>query len=203
MTTTRKNSVTILKGLPMSMIDTLDESCWRTILDDQEKNHNGGQFKRELLRKRDEQRNAQRKKEQEIADSEYWASHPEELRQVEENKKKIAEIRTKVNEMNREISSLESDKYPLEQRKSTVEVDISDKKQTIEKLGKKIFGKKKAEEEINVLNSEVSKLNQELQMLCDQIKIAEKPISDKKTEKSNLEREIRRIEQENVELRNK
>ena len=187
----------------MSMIDTLDESCWRTILDDQEKNHNGGQFKRELLRKRDEQRNAQRKKEQEIADSEYWASHPEELRQVEENKKKIAEIRTKVNEMNREISSLESDKYPLEQRKSTVEVDISDKKQTIEKLGKKIFGKKKAEEEINVLNSEVSKLNQELQMLCDQIKIAEKPISDKKTEKSNLEREIRRIEQENVELRNK
>lgn len=195
--------VTILKGLPMSMIDTLDESCWRTILDDQEKNHNGGQFKRELLRKRDEQRNAQRKKEQEIADSEYWASHPEELRQVEENKKKIAEIRTKVNEMNREISSLESDKYPLEQRKSTVEVDISDKKQTIEKLGKKIFGKKKAEEEINVLNSEVSKLNQELQMLCDQIKIAEKPISDKKTEKSNLEREIRRIEQENVELRNK
>ena len=54
-----------------------------------------------------------------------------------------------------------------------------------------------------MLNGEVSKLNQELQILCDQIKTAEKPISDKKIEKSNLEREIRRIEQENVELRNK
>lgn len=195
--------VTILKGLPMSIIDTLDESCWRVILDDQEKNHNGGQFKREFLRKRDEQRNAQQKKEQEIEDSKYWASHPEELRQTEENKKKIAEIRTKVNEMVKEISSLESDKYPLEQKKSIIEKDISDKKQRIEKLGKKIFGKKKAEEEINVLNDEVSKLNQELQTLCDQIKTAEKPISDKKIEKSNLEREIRRMEQENVELRNK
>lgn len=193
----------LLKGLPVSVIDTLDERGWKLALDDWEKNHNGWQYKQNFIKKRDQQRDAKRKQEQEIADKQYWASHPEELRQAEENKKKIAEIRTKVNEMVKEISSLESDKYPLEQKKSIIEEDISDKKQRVEKLGKKIFGKKKAEEEMNVLNDEVSKLNQELQMLCDQIKIAEKPISDKKLEKSNLEREIRRIEQENVELRNK
>lgn len=193
----------LLKGLPVSVIDTLDEHGWKLALDDWEKNHNGWQYKQNFIKKRDQQRNAKRKQEQEIADKQYWASHPEELRQTEENKKKIAEIQTMVNGIVKEISSLESDKYPLEQKKSTIEEDISDKKQRIEKLGKKIFGKKKAEEEINVLNDEISKLSQELQMLCDQIKTAEKPISDKKLEKSNLEREIRKLEQENEDLRKK
>ncbi len=194
--------VKILKGLPMSIIDTLDEDCWEAILNEKEKNHNGGQFKREFLRKRDEQRNAQRKKEQEIADSEYWASHPEELKKVEGNKKKIAENRTKVDEMLKEISSLESDKHPLEQKKSIIEDGISDKEQQIEKLGKKIFGKKKAEEETHILKDEIDKLRQELQVLYEQIETIENPISKKQLEKSNLEREIRGLEQENVDLRN-
>lgn len=194
--------VKILKGLPMSIIDTLDEDCWEAILNEKEKNHNGGQFKREFLRKRDEQRNAQRKKEQEIADSEYWASHPEELKKVEGNKKKIAENRTKVDEMLKEISSLESDKHQLEQKKSIIEDGISDKEQQIEKLGKKIFGKKKAEEETHILKDEIDKLRQELQVLYEQIETIENPISKKQLEKSNLEREIRGLEQENVDLRN-
>ncbi|MBD5444201.1 MAG: hypothetical protein HDR29_01480 [Lachnospiraceae bacterium] len=195
--------VTILKGLPQSVIDTLDESGWKVTLDDQEKNHNGGEFKREFLRKRDQQRDAQRKKEQEIEDKQYWASHPNELKQLEENQKKIAEIQTSVDVLDEEICSLKNDKKPLDEKKANVEAGISDKKQKIEKLGKKIFGKKKAEEEIQILNGEINGLNQELQTLCEQIETAEKPISDKKNEKSELEREIRRIKQENAELRNK
>ena len=193
----------LLKGLPVSVIDTLDERGWKLALDDWEKNHNGWQYKQNFIKKRDQQRDAKRKQEQEIADKQYWASHPDEYKQLEENKKKISEIWTSVDAVDKEIRLLESEKKPLDEKKANIEASIADKKQTIEKLGKKIFGKKKAEEEINVLNGEVSKLNQELQILCDQIKTAEKPISDKKIEKSNLEREIRRIEQENVELRNK
>ena len=193
----------LLKGLPVSVIDTLDERGWKLALDDWEKNHNGWQYKQNFIKKRDQQRDAKRKQEQEIADKQYWASHPDEYKQLEENKKKISEIWTSVDAVDKEIRLLESEKKPLDEKKANIEASIADKKQTIEKLGKKIFGKKKAEEEINVLKGEVSKLNQELQILCDQIKTAEKPISDKKIEKSNLEREIRRIEQENVELRNK
>ena len=44
------------------------------------KNHNGAQYKRNFLNKRDAQRDEMRKKkEQEIADNKYWESHPEEL----------------------------------------------------------------------------------------------------------------------------
>ena len=195
--------VTILKGLPMSMIDTLDESGWKAILDDREKNHNGGQFKREFLRKRDEQRGEQRKKEQEIEDKKYWEIHPEEYKQLESNKAKIAEIMTAIDSVEQEIRSLENAKKPLDNKKIDIESSISDKKYNVDKLGKKIFGKKKAEAEIQELNGEIEKLSQELQSVSDEVKVAEKPIFDKKLEQSNLEREIKMLEQENVDLRNK
>lgn|GEM_PF-6660714 len=195
--------VTILKGLPMSMIDTLDESGWKAILDDREKNHNGGQFKREFLRKRDEQREEQRKKEQEIEDKKYWEIHPEEYKQLESNKAKIAEIMTAIDSVEQEIRSLENAKKPLDNKKIDIESSISYKKYNVDKLGKKIFGKKKAEAEIQVLNGEIEKLSQELQSVSDEVKVAEKPIFDKKLEQSNLEREIKMLEQENVDLRNK
>lgn len=195
--------VTILKGLPMSMIDTLDESGWKAILDDREKNHNGGQFKREFLRKRDEQREEQRKKEQEIEDKKYWEIHPEEYKQLESNKAKIAEIMTAIDSVEQEIRSLENAKKPLDNKKIDIESSISDKKYNVDKLGKKIFGKKKAEAEIQELNGEIEKLSQELQSVSDEVKVAEKPIFDKKLEQSNLEREIKMLEQENVDLRNK
>ena len=187
----------------MSVIDTLDERGWKLALDDWEKNHNGWQYKQNFIKKRDQQRDAKRKQEQEIADKQYWASHPEECKQLEENKKKITEILASVDAVDKEIRSLESGKKPLDEKKANIEASILNKKQTIEKLSKKIFGKKKAEEEIQVLDGEIGTLNQELQLLCDQIKTAEKPLSDKKMEKSNLERKIRKIEQENIELRNK
>ena len=195
--------VTILKGLPMSMIDTLDESGWKAILDDREKNHNGGQFKREFLRKSDEQREEQRKKEQEIEDKKYWEIHPEEYKQLESNKAKIAEIMTAIDSVEQEIRSLENAKKPLDNKKIDIESSISDKKYNVDKLGKKIFGKKKAEAEIQELNGEIEKLSQELQSVSDEVKVAEKPIFDKKLEQSNLEREIKMLEQENVDLRNK
>lgn len=195
--------VTIIKGLPMSMIDTLDESGWKAILDDREKNHNGGQFKREFLRKRDEQREEQRKKEQEIEDKKYWETHPEEYKQLESNKAKIAEIMTAIDSVEQEIRSLENAKKPLDNKKIDIESSISDKKYNVDKLGKKIFGKKKAEAEIQELNGEIEKLSQELQSVSDEVKVAEKPIFDKKLEQSNLEREIKMLEQENVDLRNK
>lgn len=193
----------LLRGLPISIIDTLDESGWELALDDWAKNHNGWQFKQNFIKKRDQLRDAKRKEEQEIADKQYWETHPDEYNQLENNKKKITELLSAVGEVNKEISSMERDKKPLDDKKSDIESSISNKKQIIEKLGKKIFGKKKAEEEIQTINGEIETLNQELHSLCAEIKSADKPISDKKLERSDLEREIRRLEQQNVDLRNK
>jgi len=195
--------VTILKGLPQSTVDKLDERCWIFILDNQERNYNGAQYKREFLKKRDYQRNVQRKKEQEIENKKYWESHPEEYRQMEINRTKLSELSSNIVTINKEICSMGNIIYSLNEKKVNIEAKISDKKQKIEKLGKKILGKKKAEEEIQVLNDEVVKLNQELQSVFYEINAAEKPIMDKKLERSNLEKEIRQLEQENVNLRNK
>ena len=193
----------LLKGLPVSVIDTLDERGWKLALDDWEKNHNGWKYKQDFIKKRDQQRDAVRKKEQEIEEKQYWEAHPDELKKVEENKKKIAEILSNVDVVDKEIRSMKNDKKPLDDKKREIEASISDKKSSIEKLARKIFGKKKAEGEIQLLNSEIDTLSKELQTLCEEIKTAEKPITEKELEKSNLEREIRRLEQENVNLRNK
>jgi hypothetical protein len=199
----------IIKGLPMSVIDTLNESGWTLALDDWEKNHNGRQFKQDFLRKREQQRSSQRKKEeeqkkkeQEIADRQYWETHPEEYKQVEINKKKIDEILSNISSICKDIQALEKEKKSLDEQQLEMNFRISDKEQIISKLEKKIFGKKKAEEEIKTLDAEVTELKQELQLKSSQVEDMEKEISIKKSEHNTLEREIRTLEQEISNLRN-
>ena len=193
----------LLKGLPISVIDTLDESGWELVLKDREKNHNGWQFKQSFIKKRDQQRDVKRKEEREIEDKKYWDTHPNEYNKFEENKKRIVEINAKVNEVDEEISSMENCKQPLVFKSIEIKKKISDKKKKVDKLGRKIFGKKKAGEEIVFINGRVIELTKELQIIYEKIKIAEKPISEKNIEKSKLEREIQCLEQENIELRYK
>ena len=178
------------------MIDTLDEHGWNLALDDWEKNHNGAQYKRNFLNKRDAQRDEMRKKEQEIADNKYWESHPEELA---ETKKKQEE-----NFWNNKRKGVNRNrKHPFDNKSDDIKKDIDEKQSRIEKLGKKIFGKKKAEEEIITIKPEIDKLKGELQEVTDKIQVYEKSISEKTTEINAMEREIRNIEQEIDKLRNK
>lgn len=44
--------------------------------------------------------------------------------------------------------SIETEKHPFDNKSDDIKKDIDEKQSRIEKLGKKIFGKKKAEEEI-------------------------------------------------------
>lgn len=193
----------ILKGLPQSIIDTLDESGWKAILDDQEKNHNGGQFKRDFLRERDQQRDALRKREQEIEDKKYWESHPEEFAETQEKQENIVEIREKIQEILQKKVSVETEKHPFDNKRDDIQREIDEKQNRIEKLGKKIFGKKKAEEEIEEIKPQIEKLKIELQEVNEKLQVYQKSISNKETEIKALEQEIRNIEQEIAQLRNK
>lgn len=193
----------ILKGLPMASIDTLDEHGWNLALDDWGKNHNGTEYKRSFLRKRDTQRNQIRKKEKEIADKEYWDSHPEEFAEVQKKKEDISGIIKKVHALTKEKVTAEIEKNPLNNKKDGIQNDINEKQKRIEKLEKKIFGKKKAEEEIEIIKPEIEKSKGTLQEVNEQIQKYEKIISDKDTEIKDLERKIRVIEREIEKLRNK
>ena len=108
-----------------------------------------------------------------------------------------------INTVDEEICCLEHKKKSLDEKKANIESNIYDRRQKVEKLERKLFGKKKAVEKIQVLNNEICKLNQVIQSICEAIKIVEEPMSDKKMKKSNLEKNIRSLKQENVDLRNK
>lgn len=99
--------------------------------------------------------------------------------------------------------SIETEKHPFDNKSDDIKKDIDEKQSHIEKLGKKIFGKKKAEEEIIAIKPEIDKLKGELQEVADKIQVYEKSISEKTTEINAMEREIRNIEQEIDKLRNK
>ena len=99
--------------------------------------------------------------------------------------------------------SIETEKHPFDNKSDDIKKDIDEKQSRIEKLGKKIFGKKKAEEEIITIKLEIDKLKGELQEVTDKIQVYEKSISEKTTEINAMEREIRNIEQEIDKLRNK
>ena len=193
----------LLKGLPLSVVDMLDEHGWQLALDDWEKNHNGWQYKQNFIKKRDQQRDAKRKKEQEIEDKKYWESHPEEFAETQKKQESIAEIRKKIQKMIKEKVSAETEKRPFDDKKEDIQRGIDEKQNRIEKLGKKIFGKKKAEEEIEEIKPQIEKLRNELQEVNEKIQVYQKSIFDKETEIKALEREIRNIEQEIEKLRNK
>lgn len=194
--------LTILKGLPISVIDTLDENGWMIALDNEEKENNGAQYKRTFLRNREQYRNSLRAAEKERKDKEYWQSHPEQYEAFERNNIKIAEIRTSINAVDKDISAIENNVRSLQEAKAGVERTISEKQRKIEKLKNKIFGKKKAEEEIKVLYNEINNLNVELMNAQKRVEVATQPLTEKREIKNNLEAEVQLLQNENVRLRN-
>lgn len=193
----------ILKGLTQSEIDILDESGWDFALDDWEKNHDGRQYKEDFNRKRNQKREDRRKKEKEASDKKYWESHPNEFALSKEKESQKKELETFLSCKNREIEELEKEKNPSMSKKTNLEQEVKGKEQRIEKLGKKIFGKKKAEGEIQTIQSDIVSLNSELSQIEDKIKQMDKPIVIKRNEKNELQRNIRNLEQEISDLRNK
>lgn len=178
------------------MIDTLDEHGWNLALDDWEKNHNGAQYKRNFLNKRDAQRDEMRKKSRKLLIINIGNL-------IQKNLLKQRKSRKKISEITKEKVSIETEKHPFDNKSDDIKKDIDEKQSRIEKLGKKIFGKKKAEEEIITIKPEIDKLKGELQEVTDKIQVYEKSISEKTTEINAMEREIRNIEQEIDKLRNK
>ncbi len=194
--------LTILKGLPISVIDTLDENGWMIALDIEEKENNGAQYKRTFLRNREQYKNSLRAAEEEHKDKEYWQSHPDKYQVFEENNTKIAEIKTSIDAVEKDISVIESNMRQLQAAKTNIERVTSEKQRKIEKLKNKIFGKKKAEEEIKLLYNELNNLNGELMNAQKRIEDVAQPLTEKRQIKNTLSAEVQLLQKENTRLRN-
>ena len=193
----------ILKGLSQAEIDSLNESGWDLAVDDWERNHNGGQFKIDFNNKRKQKRDERRKKEREEADKKYWEDHPEEYGLMQEKNAEIKELNKLISEKNSEIIALENQQRPSFSKKSEIESIVAEKKVQISKLRKKIFGKQKAEEKIQILDREIFGLEKEIGEVQEVIKQFEETMSAKKGERSELQTKVKELERENKELRNK
>lgn len=194
--------LTILKGLPVSVIDTLDENGWMIALDTEEKENNDAQYKRTFLRNREQYKNSLRAAEEERKDKEYWRSHPDKYQVFEENNTKIVEIKTSIDAVEKDIRVIESNMRQLQAAKTNIERVTSENQRKIEKLKNKIFGKKKAEEEIKLLYNELNNLNGELMNAQKRIEDAAQPLTEKRQIKNNLEAEVQLLQKENTRLRN-
>ena len=78
--------------------------------------------------------------------------------------------------------SVETEKHPFDNKRDDIQREIDEKQNRIEKLGKKSFGKKKAEEEIEEIKPQIEKSKNELQEVNEKLQVYQKSISNKETE---------------------
>lgn len=189
---------TILKGLPIFVVDALDESGWELAINDVAVNQGNSSYKQSFLQKRSQQRDTLRK----LEDDRYWATHPSEYVMYSENLMKISNIRSSIKTIDSEIQSINNKLQNLRSQKAEHERKIVEAQRRIEKLNNKIFGKKKAEEEIKGIYVEINNLNVELTSVQKSIDITAEPLTEKREIKSNLEAEVQLLQKENTCLRN-
>lgn len=106
------------------------------------------------------------------------------------------------NDLEQEIT-LQKEKIDLlNQKRKDIEDTISNYQSKILKLSKRIFGKKKAQDEILKLNTEINELNKQSPSLVEQIKEIEKMISTISDDRFNVMMSIDKLNQKNHALRN-
>ena len=188
----------IIKGLPIFVVDALDESGWDLAINDVAVNQGNISYKQNFLQKRNQQRDNLRK----LEDERYWVTHPSEYAIYSENLAKISEINSSIKVVEAEIQSINANRQSLSSKKAEYENKITEAQRRIEKLSGKIFGKKKAEEEIKSLYEEINNLTVQVTNVQKNIEVAVMPLTEKKEIKSNLEAEVQLLQKENICLRN-
>ena len=107
------------------------------------------------------------------------------------HKAKITEIMTTMDSVEEDIRDLENAKKVVDKAKRDIESSIFEKNFNVDKLAKKIFGKKKTEAEIQILNDEIEKLSKELQSVSKDVKLIEKVIAEKNLKRVILKEKLK------------
>ena len=149
---------TILRGLRYEDLQKLDESCW-TLRGARE----FSSFISVPLKQGKAIRESAKAREEKEAEENYWSEHPEEHKKYLALEGNIKEAKSQFEEVKNKKVSIEGKVSRQQGLIGSNERKITDNNSTIEKLGKKIFGKKKAESEIARLREEIQTCETELQ----------------------------------------
>lgn len=190
---------TILKGLPIFLVDALDESGWELAINDVSTTQGNHSYKQKFLHNRSQQREALRR----FEDDRYWSTHPDEYAEYSENLMRITKFVESIKAVDTEIQSIITRQKTLISNRTEQERKIEDSKKRIEKLSGKIFGKKKAAEEIQLLQQAINVSEGEIRTLIGKTRITQEELSQKEQAKKQLQQECDSIKKVNIALRSK
>jgi chromosome segregation ATPase len=156
-------------------------------------------YKQSFLQKRIQQRDILRK----LDDERYWSTHPDEYAVYSENLKKLSDINASINAVDAEIQSINAKQQEYISHKAVLEGKIEETRKRIEKLNGKIFGKKKAAEEVQVLQQALVALEIDISAVSDKMLLVQDEISQKEQIKRQLQQEGDTVNNANISLRNK
>lgn len=193
--------VAILKGLPLSMIQQLDESGWMKVLDDQEKNQHGEQFKREFLMRRKQFRESYVDVEKDMIEEKSLLLYPNILKRFRDNRKKISEFQEQITKALEKQNAAQSTIGSLEDKIKELEEKIKESKQKMEEFSQRTFFKKHAIKKIVTINKEIDDFQQQIQELKKQRRENMITFSNKKIDEKRLRREVEAIEGEQERLK--
>jgi len=193
----------ISEGVPQKEIEGFSGNLWSKMLDLASEGDRNSQFYREMEEREESISKERQKKDILIADKKYWDKYP--LEHKEFIKKETELKNTEENSANtyKKILETEKIKAPYEESKRQLSSKKREIKSDMEKLHKKVFGKKKAEEEIASLEEEMKEI--EITLVENEKRIQEhtETISARWKERGELESQKEEIEKEMHELRNK
>jgi hypothetical protein len=191
----------IIKGLPQKVIDTLDEKGWDLVLDDMARNHGKWQFKNQFIKERDEKRDMKRKQEQDEEDKKYWETHRAEYKRKLKLEKELKKLEQTISAKRENKLLLDKQRAPFRAEYFNISGQISEKYRDIARLEKKIFGKKKAKEEIAMIRKEIISLEDKNKAIDADIAGYNEAIQKLERAISDLQSRINDLQQQIVELR--
>ncbi len=173
----------ILKGLTSKEIYELDEEGWHTALNDWAKKHNGTDYKRKFTERRQAFLQDKENYEKECIANEYWKNHPEEHKKALQGKERIKQLESKIESIKSKQDILWDVRNTLKDQLPQYDRKVAENESEIERLKKKIFGKKKAATRITTLEAEINSLFEEK-------KLVQKKLSRNSDERNELGGEI-------------
>lgn len=193
----------ILQGIPQHTIDTLEETGWTYLLDKMETDKVTKEFAASFRQSIQEQRAERRKLECEVQMSQFKTERPNVCKKIE---KLETEKKKKEQVLEKENAAQEGLEEKIQITKDKIR-DLQDKMQEnqeeVRKLSKKIFGKRKALEQIQDLETAQKDIQNQSDLAEAELRNLEQLLRHQKKRCSEQQERIRKVSRQISEIKEK
>ena len=158
----------ILKGLPHKVIDTLDESSWKFLfkrMEDNNMKESADKFKKKFA----DEREAKREAELASAKERFTKEKPNICKKMQKLEMLLVKKEKVLEEEQSTMKKLEQQMHHLDETMSLLQGKIQNNNNSKNKLSKKFFGKRKAEQNITALEAEITDLKNQYDLAAAEL----------------------------------